>query len=263
MRVPGILRSLVLALGLVLLLGCGAGDAGPDAPPAALPQTTDDTAAPRPAVEDRSVPTMVLIASTSSPATSPADAPDAAAGRETPRPTAARATPEQTRALPTETRVPTNTMSPASANPPAPTGPPSPDPSESRPLVMVGETPFVVEVVETPESRAQGLSGRESLADGTGMLFVFKKEGVRSFWMKEMNFPLDMVWIDAACTVVHISEDVPPPAPDQPLSGLPTYGPSEPILYVLEIKGGVSGTAGLAPGDSVSFAGSLAGKYGC
>ena len=154
-------------------------------------------------------------------------------------------------------------MAPASTDPPARTDTPSLDPSESRPLVMVGETPFVVEVVETPESRAQGLSGRELLADGTGMLFVLKKEGVRSFWMKEMNFPLDIVWIDAACTVVHISEDVPPPAPDQPLSDLPTYGPSIPILYVLEINGGVSGAAGLAPGDNVSFDGSLAGKHGC
>ena len=53
-----------------------------------------------------------------------------------------------------------------------------------------------------PEERSQGLSGRPNLAAGTGMLFVFEQAGSYAFWMKDMRFPLDMVWIDAQCLQV-------------------------------------------------------------
>ena len=174
---------------------------------------------------------------------------------------AARVTPSATHATVAERRTPTSAMPPTASNPPPTTELPAP--SGPRPMVKVGEASFEVEVAETPESRAQGLSGREPLADGRGMLFVFKNEGVRTFWMKEMNFPLDMVWIDAACTVVDISRDVPQPDPNQALADLPTYGPAIPVLYVLEIDAGVSDSMELGAGDSVSFTGALEGKYGC
>ena len=174
---------------------------------------------------------------------------------------AERVTPSATHAAIAERRTPTSAMPPTASNPPPPTELPAP--SGPRPMVKVGEASFEVEVAETPESRAQGLSGREVLPDGTGMLFMFKNEGVRTFWMKEMNFPLDMVWIDAACTLVEISRDVPQPDPNQTLADLPTYGPAIPVLYMLEINAGVSDSMGLGTGDSVSFTGALEGKYGC
>ena len=170
-------------------------------------------------------------------------------------------TPSANHAAIAERRTPTSVMPTTASNPPPPTELPAP--SGPRPMVKVGEASFEVEVAETPESRAQGLSGRDPLADGSGMLFVFKNEGVRTFWMKEMNFPLDMVWIDAACTLVDISRDVPQPDPNQTLADLPTYGPAIPVLYVLEINAGVSDSVGLGAGDSVSFTGALEGRYGC
>ena len=120
-----------------------------------------------------------------------------------------------------------------------------------------------MEVVDTPDSRAQGLSGRESLPGGAGMLFVFEEEGSYAFWMKEMKFPLDMVWIDASCRVVDITRDVPAPQPGQTLADLNTYGPESPAMYVLEINAGASDAAGLKTGDAVEFAGGLVGQYGC
>lgn len=54
---------------------------------------------------------------------------------------------------------------------------------------------ITAEVVRTPEKRAKGLSGRESLEDGEGMLFVFDTPSKLTFWMKGMNFPLDFIWI--------------------------------------------------------------------
>ena len=129
--------------------------------------------------------------------------------------------------------------------------------------VTVGDASFTVELAATPAQQFQGLSGRPNLAVGTGMLFAFEQEGKRAFWMKDMRFPLDMVWIDAQCRVVDITRDAPPPEPGQALSDLPTYGPSAPVIYVLEINAGDPEGAGIRPGTRAAFGGSLAGRYGC
>ena len=60
------------------------------------------------------------------------------------------------------------------------------------------------EQARTQEDRAQGLSGRESLAADAGMLFVFEAERRPGFWMREMQFPLDFIWISAEGVVVNV-----------------------------------------------------------
>lgn len=60
------------------------------------------------------------------------------------------------------------------------------------------------EVVDTDEGRERGLSGREKMGDGDGMLFVFPKRGLYPFWMKDMSFDLDIVWLDGE-TVVDVA----------------------------------------------------------
>lgn len=66
------------------------------------------------------------------------------------------------------------------------------------------------EVVDTPQSRAKGLSGRTNLKDDEGMLFVFEKSGRYGFWMKDMLFPIDIVWINESGTVVYVVHNVSP-----------------------------------------------------
>lgn len=61
--------------------------------------------------------------------------------------------------------------------------------------VLLGRAVVCAEVARTPESWQHGLSERQSLAPGSGMLFVFSDRNSRTFWMKGMRFPLDMVWI--------------------------------------------------------------------
>ncbi len=121
--------------------------------------------------------------------------------------------------------------------------------SPSGPVVTLGGVPFRVELAITSEQRTQGLSGHPPLASGGGMLFVFEQAQRYSFWMREMLFPLDMIWIDAECTVVHITRDAPPQAPDQSLADLPKYGPPVPILYVLEINAGEAESAAIKEGS--------------
>ena len=81
--------------------------------------------------------------------------------------------------------------------------------------------------------------------------------------MKNMHFPLDMVWIGAGCTVVDISRDVPAPLPGTKNSDLPTYSPEGDAQYVLEINAGEAQALGLGPGAPVSFEGTISGEYGC
>jgi uncharacterized membrane protein (UPF0127 family) len=135
------------------------------------------------------------------------------------------------------------------------TPPPGPDSTPAPTTVTIGDASFAVELAVTQQQQAQGLSGRPGLAPGTGMLFIFGSEGLHSFWMKDMRFPLDMVWISAEYAVVDITEDVPPPDPGQTTSDLPTYMPAEPVQYVLEINAGEAESADIRIGDMVEFGG--------
>ena len=142
---------------------------------------------------------------------------------------------------------------------------PAPAPENQHPVVVAGDAIFVVDVAETLEERAQGLSGRPSLGEGTGMLFIFEEESIHSFWMKEMQFPLDFLWIDGGCTVADITVDVPQPAEGTELSKLPTYRPDVPAKFVLEINAGEAAARGISKGDPVAFRGILNdnARYGC
>lgn len=119
-----------------------------------------------------------------------------------------------------------------------------------------------MELAITGHEQTQGLSGRAELAAGSGMLFVWAQESRRSFWMPDMNFPLDLVWINGDCTIVEITRDAPPQAPGQSRADLPRYI-VDGVQYVLEINAGESAHYAINPGDRVAFGGSLAGEYGC
>ena len=120
-----------------------------------------------------------------------------------------------------------------------------------------------MDLAETPEKRTQGLSGRPVLEDGTGMLFVFQEERQHTFWMKDMRFPLDMIWINSECALADIIPDIPHPPPDQKNSALPTYSPSAPGSFVLELNAGVAAASGLQTGDMMTLGGNLTGRFGC
>lgn len=103
------------------------------------------------------------------------------------------------------------------------------------------------EVARTPDALHQGLSGRSSLDDDRGMLFVFERPDTYCFWMKDMKFNLDIVWLDDTKRVVFIERDI---APDTYPN---TLCPDRPARYVLEVNAGLSRRAGVQVGDQVSF----------
>jgi hypothetical protein len=104
------------------------------------------------------------------------------------------------------------------------------------------------EVAFFPWDLEKGLSRRDSLEEDQGMLFVFPSSGRPVFWMKDMKFPLDVLWIKGE-TIVEISENVP----------LFTQGevtvikPEQEIDKVMEIKAGVASKYGIKTGDKVKI----------
>ena|SRR3989344_2951376 len=104
-----------------------------------------------------------------------------------------------------------------------------------------------VTIVDTPESRARGLSGRSGLAESEGMLFVFPEEGKYGFWMKDMRFSIDILWLDSDGEIVHIERRVSPES--YPASFLP----SRPARYVLELSAGWAEAHDVSIGDRVTL----------
>lgn len=88
------------------------------------------------------------------------------------------------------------------------------------------------EVVSSSQEISRGLMYREGLDEGKAMLFVFTSDARHGFWMKNMKFPIDMLWISADGEVVHIERSVPPCREDP----CPGYASSEKAKYVLETR---------------------------
>lgn len=107
--------------------------------------------------------------------------------------------------------------------------------------LMVGKARVKVEVRESQAGRQEGLSGRNSLGEDEGMLFVFEEPGYHKFWMKGMKFDLDFVWINKD-QVVEITERVAAPT---------VLTPVFPIDKVLEVNSGWVEKNGVKVGDKV------------
>ena len=105
------------------------------------------------------------------------------------------------------------------------------------------------EVASTPETRALGLGGRESLAEGSGMLFVFDNEAKHSFWMKDVKFPIDIIWLDKNKKVIHFVKG----AKADMGGNLEIYTPPAKARYVLEVRDGSIEEFGLQLGNKASF----------
>jgi hypothetical protein len=116
--------------------------------------------------------------------------------------------------------------------------------------VKIAGQSIKVDLAVTVSEQEQGLSGRVDLKDNEGMLFVFSKAGKYNFWMKDMNFPIDIIWIGEDMKVVYIKKDA------RPELYLETYGPNasaQPAKYVFEVVAGFSDKNNLKEGDSVTF----------
>lgn len=105
---------------------------------------------------------------------------------------------------------------------------------------------LTVELAKTEEQRAQGLMGRQTLAENVGMLFVFDGESAGCFWMKNTPLSLDIVWLDVDKKVVHVHKNATPNSEDR-------LCPKQAGAYVLEVKSGRADVLGLQVGAQTRF----------
>ncbi len=122
--------------------------------------------------------------------------------------------------------------------------------SYQRVNITVNEQVLFADVSTTNEQRTKGLTVKDALAENEAMLFVFDNEAKHRFWMKDMKFPIDIMWIGSDKTVIDIENSV------QPCSyGLlcSTYEPEGDSLYVLETAGGFAQRYGIVKGTFVQF----------
>ena len=120
-----------------------------------------------------------------------------------------------------------------------------PGQSES-PIVKIGKNKIQVDLASTREEQTQGLSDRPYICDDCGMLFIFPEKQIRSFWMKNMLFPLDIIWIDGE-RIVKIHKNLPPEDENPSTS----YSSNVPVDYVLELNAGYCDENGIKEGDKI------------
>ena len=125
----------------------------------------------------------------------------------------------------------------------------SPDDSTSSAssTVQVGGKTVRVTVADTPETRQKGLGGRNGLAPDEGMLFIFPQDGKYGFWMKDMKFPIDILWLSGARRVVYMAQNVSPDTYPE------VFAPTTPARYVLELPAGYAKAYTVGVGDEVRF----------
>ena len=131
------------------------------------------------------------------------------------------------------------------------------DPPARAGRYFVGEGRFMMleingvsikaEIADTDGTRSKGLSGRESLGKGNGMLFVFDIPAQYGFWMSKMRFPIDILWMDENKRIVWIERGVTSGSFPQ------VFSPSSDALYVLELAANYSDELGAEIGTTVNF----------
>ena len=124
-------------------------------------------------------------------------------------------------------------------------------PTSAINIVIIGQNKINVEIASTESARNKGLSDRDSLGENDGMLFVFDQPGKYSFWMKDMRFALDLIWINDN-KVVEITPNV-LHEPNVPAKSLKMYTPQVLIDSVLEVNTGWAAKNGIKIGDSLNL----------
>ncbi|MGA2783904.1 MAG: DUF192 domain-containing protein [Candidatus Bathyarchaeia archaeon] len=112
--------------------------------------------------------------------------------------------------------------------------------------IIISGTLLTVELAETPPAQEKGLSGRPSLPDDHGMLFVFDHQDYWGFWMIDMKFHLDIIWFDSNRQVVFIESNLSPCT----TQNCPVFTPNAKALYVLEVNAGFVAAHQLTYGTS-------------
>lgn len=123
--------------------------------------------------------------------------------------------------------------------------------------VTIGKQIFNVEAVKTDTEKQTGLTKYRNITNNQGMLFIFDNPLIVNFWMKNMKFPIDMIFIKDD-TIVSIVEKAPILTKEEETAAhdcqtVTCYKPTEPINYVLEVNSGLVSKNKIKIGDKVKI----------
>lgn len=110
-------------------------------------------------------------------------------------------------------------------------------------FMIINNDLYELSVADTDKKRIKGLSGTKSLLQNTGMVFIFDREDMQGIWMKDMNYSIDIVWLDSLCRVTGLKNAGPDSYPE-------VFLPIMPSKYVLEVPSG-SVIDGINIGDTL------------
>lgn len=113
-------------------------------------------------------------------------------------------------------------------------------------IILKGKV-YTVDVADTTYTMNKGYSGHPPISHNEGMIFVFPENDKHGFWMKDMLFSLDIIWMDENFVINHIEKDV------KPDSYPKIFYPEKEARYVLEISAGEVNKLGVKIGDKVEF----------
>jgi uncharacterized membrane protein (UPF0127 family) len=120
-------------------------------------------------------------------------------------------------------------------------------PNKGIATLRVGGQNYALHIVTTAAAQQKGLGGRASLSQQEGMLFAYRSEAVRCFWMKDMHFPLDIIWLNEDKQVVHMQPNIVPSTyPDE-------FCPNPLAQYVIELNAGEALRADIRTGQTLTF----------
>lgn len=128
----------------------------------------------------------------------------------------------------------------------------SPDfyPQYKKTSISINGSKILLALASTDEQRIRGLSGLEKLNENEGMLFLFDRPSKQGFWMNEMKFPIDILWLNSDSTVVHIEKNL------QPCIIFMTchvYTPQVDSQYVLELRSGFANNHSIQNGSRINL----------
>lgn len=115
-------------------------------------------------------------------------------------------------------------------------------------MLKINNQVFILEKAITPEEKAKGLMFIRELDNNTGMIFIWEYERARTFWMKNMLIPLDIIFLNKDKKIIDIKENF-NPCESEPC---PSYI-SKPAMYAIEINAGLSEKLNLTLGDEIDL----------
>jgi len=114
-------------------------------------------------------------------------------------------------------------------------------------FAVIGDSIIEIEVADSEDERVIGLSNHTELLDNKGMFFIFKKEDYHGIWMKDMDFAIDIIWIDDMMKIIHIEENISPDSYPK------VFAPDRKAKFVLEVPAEYVKKEGIKVSDWVNL----------